>query len=446
MASLSQSEQSSVSGASKIGATGMSANLGLAVDRPWLVALLQQAHPLSQEFSERTTGFWGREVTFQLFSVGQEPPYFAYSEDFYVSQIGLSDDPKHGVQLRLSENLCATMLTDILGEREDSASPHAFRISQVSPFEAHLFNTWSRDLFSTLFASFLKKKASRIAGEAWLQLVWLVECDGEAAGQVALLFPQGALRTEPSLKPTSRIISESLLLDAKVPTHLRVGQAGLRLEDLQDLEPGDLVVLEKSSIGTLILFNPVTGQEAGFAAQYPPYRLQAFNPDNEETSAMEQTMTKYSEKSRAGGKSALWDDLVVNIQAEFEPTPLPLRELKQMGEGLVVEVGDLVNNRIRLHVEGRTLAWGELVIVGDKFGVLIRQVSEDSQPTSGGMIVDMAEGLAPMGNIAPTSPAPLPDLDPSAAASTTSPANAVMDEVDQFLNDDFDDNFENGDW
>lgn len=49
-----------------------------------------------------------------------------------------------------------------------------------------------------------------------------------------------------------------------------------------------------------------------------------------------------------------------------------------MTEGLIVEVGDLTANRIRLHVEGKTVAVGELVIVGDRFGVRISRVGEET--------------------------------------------------------------------
>jgi flagellar motor switch/type III secretory pathway protein FliN len=74
-------------------------------------------------------------------------------------------------------------------------------------------------------------------------------------------------------------------------------------------------------------------------------------------------------------KQSLWDNLMIEVDASFEPIKLPLKQLKQMTEGLVIEMGDLVHNRIALQVEGKTLAWGELLIVGDKFAVRINQVA-----------------------------------------------------------------------
>ena len=54
-----------------------------------------------------------------------------------------------------------------------------------------------------------------------------------------------------------------------------------------------------------------------------------------------------------------------------------------MTEGLVVEVASLVDNEVRLHIDGKDLAVGELVIVGDKYGVMINKVlhKQMSQPS-----------------------------------------------------------------
>jgi flagellar motor switch protein FliN len=75
------------------------------------------------------------------------------------------------------------------------------------------------------------------------------------------------------------------------------------------------------------------------------------------------------------------DQLHVDIYACFEPLRLPLSQVRQMGEGLLVEVGDLLQNKIYLQVNGNTLAEGELMVVGDKFGVLVTKLyGRDEEP------------------------------------------------------------------
>jgi flagellar motor switch protein FliN len=73
-------------------------------------------------------------------------------------------------------------------------------------------------------------------------------------------------------------------------------------------------------------------------------------------------------------KNSLWDKLHVDVHAEFPPMRVPLKELRHMNEGLLVEVGDLLQNDIKLISNGSIIALGQLVVVGDKFGVLVTQV------------------------------------------------------------------------
>jgi flagellar motor switch protein FliN len=73
-------------------------------------------------------------------------------------------------------------------------------------------------------------------------------------------------------------------------------------------------------------------------------------------------------------KDSLWDKLHVDVHAEFPPMRVPLKELRHMNEGLLVEVGDLLQHDIKLISNGSIIALGQLVVVGDKFGVLVTEV------------------------------------------------------------------------
>jgi hypothetical protein len=71
-------------------------------------------------------------------------------------------------------------------------------------------------------------------------------------------------------------------------------------------------------------------------------------------------------------KQNIWDNLQVEVTATFNPIKLPLKQVKEMEQGLVVEVGDLMDNRVSIEVEGHPVAFGELLVLGDKFGVRIQ--------------------------------------------------------------------------
>jgi flagellar motor switch protein FliN/FliY len=95
-------------------------------------------------------------------------------------------------------------------------------------------------------------------------------------------------------------------------------------------------------------------------------------------------------------KDSLWDKLHVDVHAEFPPMRIPLKELRHMNEGLLVEVGDLLQHDIKLISNGSIIALGQLVVVGDKFGVLITQVPNqlDANDTVGNAPIHAVEGNA----------------------------------------------------
>ena len=70
----------------------------------------------------------------------------------------------------------------------------------------------------------------------------------------------------------------------------------------------------------------------------------------------------------------MWDTIQVEIGAEFEKVKLTLGELKQISEGLVVDIGSVYDNKIDLKVEDKIVASGELVIINDRYGVKINQI------------------------------------------------------------------------
>ena len=78
--------------------------------------------------------------------------------------------------------------------------------------------------------------------------------------------------------------------------------------------------------------------------------------------------------------SNMWDSILVDIVAEFDNVKLTLGELKQISEGLVIDVGSVYDNKIKLRVENQVVATGELVILNDRYGVRIDSVKKAKEP------------------------------------------------------------------
>ena len=74
----------------------------------------------------------------------------------------------------------------------------------------------------------------------------------------------------------------------------------------------------------------------------------------------------------------LWDSIQVDMSAEFDKVKVTLGELKSIEEGLIVDLCSVYDNKVSLKVGGKLVATGELVIINDRFGVRIEQVSDSS--------------------------------------------------------------------
>ena len=82
------------------------------------------------------------------------------------------------------------------------------------------------------------------------------------------------------------------------------------------------------------------------------------------------------------GNTNLWDSIQVDMSAEFDKVRVTLGELKSIEEGLIVDLCSVYDNKISLKVGGKSVATGELVIINDRFGVRIENVSDSNSSSA----------------------------------------------------------------
>lgn len=74
-------------------------------------------------------------------------------------------------------------------------------------------------------------------------------------------------------------------------------------------------------------------------------------------------------------------DVSMPVVIEIGRTTLTLSEIVQLRSGSVVQLDRLVGDSVDIHVSDRKLAEGEVVVIGDHFGVRVTRVL--SQPSVG---------------------------------------------------------------
>jgi flagellar motor switch protein FliN/FliY len=396
--------------------------------------------------------FWGVPIRLNFFSAGTKAHYFWKLDDFHVSQLVLGTpepgEPEESrlALLRLSDATCSAFLTRALGPRNGGQKPFSFR--QLSPLEANILNEFSRELLSGLMKTFIRKPGRHASNEQ-IHLIWVVQAQAAVEvespasrskknlqfresfelGKIVLSLPLGALRLEsPHAEASEAPIADEFFFPVTGLTRIYLGRTRLALADLNQLEVDDLVVLENSNAEQMAIVEPESGEHLPFPATIRQKQRLTI-PYTQELATMET-------QQQLSTRQSLWDNLMIEVTAEFDPIRLPLKQIKQMSEGLVVEMGDLIHNRICLQVEGKTLAWGDLIIVGDKFGIRINRVEADKEAAAPSSEMPTGQALAMIGQA--------PDIHPEEQAMEAPESGEAAEEenLDNFLNDDFDESFD----
>jgi flagellar motor switch protein FliN/FliY len=74
------------------------------------------------------------------------------------------------------------------------------------------------------------------------------------------------------------------------------------------------------------------------------------------------------------GNLELVKDVKMNVTVELGKTNLPLKEVLQLGENSVIKLERLAGEPVDLLVNGRLIAKGEVVVIGNNFGVKVTEV------------------------------------------------------------------------
>lgn len=445
---LNQSKQAA-SGSQKSAASKPTIKLGKKGVE--LMVLMAQLDEYTKGLTQKIESFWGIPVHCKLFSLSKEPVYFSQFHDNYVSQAGLSvRDPelRGDITLKLSSHLCSSLLTTALGSRSNPASTFTLSNS-TSEYEKAILAEFNKELLGFGIKKMTQKKNPDILEHQILYLTWAVlpnvsEFSAHSnpgfkekteTGFITFSLPATALKI-PKAKDKPEISTEESFFDhASVEARLWLGSTKVHLSDLKQLEWSDTIVLDDSNANEMVL---ISGKNKDGSLEKSAFPITLTNKDEyllpmtEDMETMSQDTT-----TQTGGKQNLWDNLMIDVAAEFEPVKVPLKQLKEMSEGLVVEVGDIVRNTVALNVEGKTLAKGTLVIVDNKFGLRIEEMVSG---TIGGEPVKAIESKPEQATKA-EAPAANAEQQPTAnapaqgEAGQPAPANESEDDFDIDIDD-----------
>ena len=76
----------------------------------------------------------------------------------------------------------------------------------------------------------------------------------------------------------------------------------------------------------------------------------------------------------AGDQMRLLENIGVSLTVEVGRTELTIRDLLRLSEGSVIELNRLAGDPLDVLVNGTPIAKGEVVMVGDRFGIRFGQI------------------------------------------------------------------------
>ncbi len=89
---------------------------------------------------------------------------------------------------------------------------------------------------------------------------------------------------------------------------------------------------------------------------------------------------------RGAGSAALDTllDVSLPVAIEFGRTSMTVQEVLDLGTGSVIQLNRMVGEPIDIYVSDRKLAEGEVVVVGEHFGVRITRILPGGEPAGQG--------------------------------------------------------------
>jgi flagellar motor switch protein FliN/FliY len=91
--------------------------------------------------------------------------------------------------------------------------------------------------------------------------------------------------------------------------------------------------------------------------------------------------------ARAGGAPGSLDtllDVSLPVAIEFGRTHMTVQEVLELGSGSVIQLDRMVGEPIDIYVSDRKLAEGEVVVIGEHFGVRITRIVAGAEPATAG--------------------------------------------------------------
>lgn len=272
-------------------------------------------------------------------------------------------------QIRFDKQFVLYFLQKSLGKREEDLN---FSCNQMTEIEKeiieNLIDLMIEKLNETLENLEINERNLDLKSEIpKINLIWLLKAKDQI-GKLCLSLPVERIPANLDiLEGAFRHSLNSFPSSIKTKISLIAGRGKITFGDLLNLEIDDFLLLEQSNKSHLSLIG--SDQEI--------YTISInINHQNSNWPKFDLNLSeaeKQKEMNKAVNNEAL-SDFPVEIKAEFKEIQITFKELLSLQDGSVLPIDKLTENELFLTAQGKVIAKGELVVAGNKLGILIKEV------------------------------------------------------------------------
>ncbi|MGD9581505.1 MAG: hypothetical protein AB7V50_09035, partial [Vampirovibrionia bacterium] len=273
---------------------------------------------LNELLTKATTEFFGTNFEAYVVGVTEKPLYFWKENDYFVTQVAPSS--YCNIQLRVSNTASGILLDESLGIREDNQG--YFKFKNITKLESEILSAYCNHFYKTLSNIFIEKRKIQKIKETCKELIHLtilintpdrIEND-KPCGKIIVSLPVNVLK-QPEFPEIDYPVDLTEYFGAIVETNVFVGTAIINLEDLKKIGKNDVIILDHSDLNLMYVFN----EEYSIPFKASPDQSIVLNIHNEEFDDMTDEMV-----GNVNPAQAIWDNIQVEVGAEFKKIKLPL--------------------------------------------------------------------------------------------------------------------------
>lgn len=299
-------------------------------------------------------------------------------------------------QIRIDAKLVEYLLENAFGE---SHINRPFTIKKLTGLELNIIQAFLGKLENKMKQHYEVDSKHAFLADL-IYLVWLVESREGEVGKIAFGLPASFKPKKTATDKPRGLADLNKLANTgiKVPIDLKVGSTKLALNDIKSLETDDLLIFEDSET------NKLTWHFGEISIVLPEEDHPAFIKNAENIQELAKEMIKKPKTSEEDPLSSL----PLELSAEFQKVSIPLKQVLELKSGGVLPLGPVLDSELTLTAQGKPVARGELVIIGNQFGMRISELLISSQKG-----LERSKGNIELEEMLPEQAAPRPKQGPN---------------------------------